>query len=317
MGASLRRIPTGVSDFDNIVKGGMPLGSVVLLLGDLGAGQKEYAMTSAAKLSLVRENPRSAEFYLGTAFGTGTCPSASSTSPSAAPRRTSWRRSGRPSTRTSTTASSATSSSRTSPSKYFRQTLVPRSWTGDGASALFSNDGDQGTARGLVDYLDENAQDSMVVIDSLTDLVVSTKIETIDLVAVLRGMQRVSKRWDGVVYLLLTKDVVDEKMQRMIMDSVDGALVFEWSKLGISSRRQRYMYVEKFMSILPHLDKERVARFATMVTAQQRTGGHRYGKDRVMDMDRVKTGVEGLDEMLYGGVPEEPYRRGDGFIRYG
>jgi len=56
-------------------------------------------------------------------------------------------------------------------------------------------------------------------------------------------------------------------MQRMIMDSVDGALMFQWSKLGISSRRQRYMHVEKFMSILPHLEKERVARFATTVTA--------------------------------------------------
>ncbi len=81
-------------------------------------------------------------------------------------------------------------------------------------------------------------------------------------------MQRVTKRWDGVVYLILTKDIVDERMQRMIMDSVDGALVFEWSKFAISSRRQRYLYVEKFMSMLPHLDKERIARFATMVTAR-------------------------------------------------
>jgi len=54
----------------------------------------------------------------------------------------------------------------------------------------------------------------------------------------------------------------------MVMDSVDGALVFEWSKFAQTSRRQRYLYVEKFMSILPHLDKERIARFATVVTAE-------------------------------------------------
>jgi hypothetical protein len=30
----------------------------------------------------------------------------------------------------------------------------------------------------------------------------------------------------------------------------------------------RYMYVDKFISLLPHLDKERIARFATVVTAQ-------------------------------------------------
>ena len=53
----------------------------------------------------------------------------------------------------------------------------------------------------------------------------------------------------------------------MIMDSVDGALVFEWSRYANSSKRQRYMYVEKFISILPHLNKERIARFATTVSA--------------------------------------------------
>ena len=54
----------------------------------------------------------------------------------------------------------------------------------------------------------------------------------------------------------------------MMMDSVDGTLVFEWSRFATSSKRQRYLYVEKFMSILPHLAMERIARFATTVTAQ-------------------------------------------------
>jgi hypothetical protein len=44
----------------------------------------------------------------------------------------------------------------------------------------------------------------MVIIDSLTDLVVSANIEIADLVAVLRGMQRVAKRWGGIIYLVLT-----------------------------------------------------------------------------------------------------------------
>jgi hypothetical protein len=107
-----------------------------------------------------------------------------------------------------------------------------------------------------------------VIIDSITDLVVNAKIDIYDLVSVLRGMQRIAKKWGGIVYLVLTRDILDEMKQRMIMDSVDGALVFEWSKFLRSSKRQRYMYVEKFMSILPHLDKERIARFATVVTAQ-------------------------------------------------
>jgi len=121
---------------------------------------------------------------------------------------------------------------------------------------------------GLVNYLDEMAPNSMIIIDSLTDLVVSANIEIADLVAVMRGMQRVAKRWGGIIYLVLTNNVLDEKKQRMIMDSVDGSLVFEWSRYINSSKRQRYIYVEKFISLLPHLDKERIARFATVVTAR-------------------------------------------------
>jgi KaiC/GvpD/RAD55 family RecA-like ATPase len=267
MGASLRRIPTGVSDFDNIIKGGMPLGSVVLLLGDLGAGQNEYAITSAAKLSLVRENPQSAEFFLGTSVRERHMPSricyitfSRSKEDILEEIRMSFNEDFYDSFKRNVIFQDFSD-------KYFRQTLVPRSWTGDGSSALFSNNGEQGLLESMVSWLDENAKDTMVIIDSLTDLLLSTKIETTDLVAVLKGLQRVSKRWGGVIYLILTKDVVDEKKQRMIMDSVDGALMFQWNKLGISSRRQRYMYVEKFMSILPHLEKERVARFATTVTA--------------------------------------------------
>jgi hypothetical protein len=65
MGASIQRIPTGVADFDSIINGGFPEGSVVLLLGDLGAGHVEFCLTSAAKLSLVKDNPDSYEYFLG------------------------------------------------------------------------------------------------------------------------------------------------------------------------------------------------------------------------------------------------------------
>ncbi|QLH74346.1 MAG: recombinase RecA [Methanomassiliicoccales archaeon] len=268
MGAPRGRIPTGVADFDSIIKGGMPPGSVVLLLGDLGAGQNEYVITSAAKLSIVKESPESATFYLGSMLREKLMPDkicyvtfSRSKEDILQEIKMSFNSDFYESFAKNVIFKDFSNS-------YFRQTLVPRGWTGEGASALFSNNGEENLLEGLVTYLDENAKGNMVIIDSLTDLLLSTKIEVQDLIAVLKGMQRISKKWGGVIYLLMTKDVVDEKKQRMIMDSVDGALVFEWSKVGTSSRRQRYIHVEKFMSILPHLDKERVARFATTVTAQ-------------------------------------------------
>jgi KaiC/GvpD/RAD55 family RecA-like ATPase len=268
MGNSLRRIPTGVADFDSIIKGGIPPGAVVLLLGDLGAGQNEYVITSAAKISLVKEDPESATFFLGSHHKEPLMPEkicyvtfTRSKEDVLQEIRMSFNEDFYDAFERNVVFKDFSGS-------YFRQTTVPRSWAGDSASALFGGNGEQNILEGLVSYLDENAKGNMVIIDSLTDLLLSSKIEAQELVAVLKGMRRVSKQWGGVIYLLLTRDIVDDMKQRMIMDSVDGALVFEWNKLGISSRRQRYLHVEKFMSILPHLDKERVARFATTVTAQ-------------------------------------------------
>src|SRR5512137_1103349 len=68
------RVPTGVADFDSIIQGGMPLGSVVLLLGDVGGGGLEFALTSAAKIGIVKEFPDTRSFMLGDAGKAGMLP---------------------------------------------------------------------------------------------------------------------------------------------------------------------------------------------------------------------------------------------------
>jgi KaiC/GvpD/RAD55 family RecA-like ATPase len=267
MGAPVRRIPTGVADFDSIIKGGMPTGSVVLLLGELGAGQVEFALTSAAKLSLVKEHPESSDYFLG-----------QSAKGNYLPERICYITFSRSKEEILQEISASFNVDfydafekivvfKDFSSLYFKHSVVPSSWAGERTS-VFDQQVDGNILESLVTFLDENAPNSLVIIDSITDLVVNAKIDIYDLVSVLRGMQRIAKKWGGIVYLVLTRDILDEMKQRMIMDSVDGALVFEWSKFLRSSKRQRYMYVEKFMSILPHLDKERIARFATVVTAQ-------------------------------------------------
>jgi KaiC/GvpD/RAD55 family RecA-like ATPase len=262
-----KMIPTGVADFDSIIKGGFPAGSVILLVGDLGAGQTEFALTSAAKLAMVKEKPTSAPFLLGAGKD------------SRLPDKICYITFSRSREEVLSEMEAAfnpdfyssfenTVQFKDFSSAYFRKTMVPRSWTGETTSIFQSDGSSENVLEGLVNYLDENAPGSMIIIDSLTDLVVSASIEIADLVAVMRGLQRVAKRWGGIIYLVLTDNVLDEKKQRMLMDSVDGSLVFEWSRYLNSSKRQRYMYVEKFISLLPHLDKERIARFATVVTAQ-------------------------------------------------
>jgi len=267
MDKGVKRIPTGVADFDSIIKGGMPVGSLVLLLGELGAGQVEFAYTSASKLALVKEHPESSDYFLGNAARDHFMPEkicyitfSRSKEDILQELKVSFNNDFYESFERNVVFKDFSS-------KYFRKTLVPKSWGGEDSS-IFEKRDDENILEALVQFLDENAPNSLVIVDSLTDLAVSANIEIVDLIAVLRGMRRASKRWSGIVYLILTRDIMDQVKQRMIVDSVDGALVFEWSKFAQTSKRQRYLYVEKFMSLLPHLDKERIARFATFVTAE-------------------------------------------------
>jgi KaiC/GvpD/RAD55 family RecA-like ATPase len=268
MPPSKNKIPTGVADFDSIIKGGMPVGSTVLLLGELGAGQVEFAYTSAAKLSLVKETPESSDYFLGHAARNGYMPEKICYITFSRSKEDILQEIKASFNQDFYGAFERNVVFKDFSGVYFRKTLVPKSWGGEQSSIFAQGSGDENLLEALVNFMDENAPKSLIIIDSLTDLAVSANIEITDLVAVLRGMQRVSKRWKGIVYLILTRDIMEERKQRMIMDSVDGALVFEWSKFAMSSRRQRYLYVEKFMSMLPHLDKERIARFATIVSAE-------------------------------------------------
>ncbi|NYT11901.1 MAG: recombinase RecA [Methanomassiliicoccales archaeon] len=266
MGAPIKRIPTGVADFDSIINGGFPAGSVVLLLGELGAGQVEFSLTSAAKLALVKDHPESMDYFLGRSLKNRKLPEklcyvtfARSEEDILQEISISFNDEFYEAFKNNVIFKDFSAS-------YFKHTLVPSSWTGE--MSLFGTKAEDNVLEGLVEFLDENAPESLIIIDSITDLVVNAKIEINDLISVLRGMQRMAKRWGGVIYLILAVDILEKKLQKMIMDSVDGSLVFEWSKFQQSSKRQRYLYVEKFMSILPHLDKERIARFATVVTSQ-------------------------------------------------
>ncbi|MFQ5909589.1 MAG: RAD55 family ATPase [Thermoplasmata archaeon] len=262
---NVRRIPTGVADFDTIVKGGLPSGSLVLLLGDVGAGQQEYIYTSAAKLAIVRDNPNLRRYYLGQACNDGILPEKIEYVTFSRSEEDIFREVAASFNPHFYNAFRKYTNFKDFSGHYFRHTVVPSSWTsredipfGEKPPELLES---------VVDFLDSNARKSMVIIDSITDLVETDVVSTRDLISTIKGMQRASKRWDGIVYLLLTKGIMEEKFQQMLIDSVDGVIVFEWSTYLNSSKRQRYMYVWKFMSVLPHLELEKIARFPTMVTS--------------------------------------------------
>jgi KaiC/GvpD/RAD55 family RecA-like ATPase len=262
------RVPTGVADFDSIIQGGMPVGSVVLLLGDVGGGGLEFALTSAAKIGIVKEFPDTRNFMLGDAGKGGILPDKMCYITFSRSKDDLLREVKMSFNKDFFESLSTSLLFKDFSKDYFMHTVVPTTWVDSDQSGLFSENRKDGLLESLVDFLDQNAPKSMVIVDSLTDLVVSESVDFQDLVALLKGIQRMAKKWGAVFYLVLTDEILDRKKQQMIIDSVDGVLKFEWAKFHHTSKRQRYLYVEKFMSVLPHLDQERIARFATLITSQ-------------------------------------------------
>ena len=261
----VRKVPTGIADLDSIVDGGFPSGSTILLWGDIGAGMQEYIYTAGSKVALVNERPESRRYYLGDHCDDSDLPSqvcyvtfSRSKEIILQELATSFNGDYYRAFRDRTVFKDFSS-------MYFRHSVVPASWTRQ--DDLFDLPSSSSLLEELVTFLDENARDSIVVIDSLTDLAISDLVEVRDLVTTIKGMQRAAKRWNGLVYLMLTRGILEHRHEQLLMDSTDGCLVFEWRTSPRSSTRQRYMYLEKFTGVLPHLPRDKIARFPTMVSA--------------------------------------------------
>ena len=263
---ALRKVPTGIADLDSIVGGGFPEGSLVLLLGDIGAGTQEYVYTAASKIAIVRKSPELRHYFLGPACDDSVLPDRICYVTFSRSREAILQELGASFNSEFFYAFRDLTTFRDFSASYFRNSVIPSTWTQQENPFEARS---ENVLEGLVAFLDENARGAMVVVDSLTDLVETEAVEMRDLVTTVKGLQRASKEWGGITYLLLTRGILDKRFEQMVVDSVDGCLTFEWRTYARSSNRQRYMYLEKFTSVLPHLPRDKIARFPTMVTSNQ------------------------------------------------
>src|SRR5438445_3287228 len=214
----VRKVPTGIADLDSIVDGGLPSGSTILLLGDVGAGMQEYIYTAASKTALVHERPEARRYYLGDRCDDSELPErvcyvtfSRSKEIILQELATSFNGDYYRAFRDRTVFKDFSAA-------YFRHSVVPASWTQqDDLFDLPSTN----ILEELVTFLDENAPDSMVVIDSITDLAISDLVEVRDLVIAVKGLQRAAKRWNGLVYLMLTRGILEHRHEQLLMDSTD------------------------------------------------------------------------------------------------
>jgi len=260
-------MPTGIISLDSVMKGGFPAGSFVLLLGEIGAGNAEFAYTSVLSLLELHQNGK----FSG-AFGNSTLPEKicyiSLTR--------SWEdvhdeiRRGFPE---DFYEISDKIDFKDFSEEYFSRSSVPTEWVTE-PTLTFDSLREKVSGKGLISeivaYLDENAPKSVVIIDSVTTLAEycanpEHSADWSDLISFFRGLQKISKEWGGIVYALLTAGILDRSLQEQVLDCADGVLIFEWDDFG-ETKRQRVMHVKKFRGLLPQLERANLVKFETSVT---------------------------------------------------
>jgi KaiC/GvpD/RAD55 family RecA-like ATPase len=270
MNITLNRIPTSIPTLDTIIRGGFPSGSLVLLIGEVGAGSTEFAYTSGVMHSMIKKNPdklKSLKDQLNILlqkdeslkFPGGICYISF----------------------THTKEDIMAELGHTFPPEFksalseniFFKDLTPNSLFPPGnkeewisINALKTIDEEREIMEQLASTLDANAPNNIVIIDSLTSLfhACHRHMTWNNWISFLEEIQRKSKKWDGLVFLLLGKGIFESMKEEEIMDVADGVLVFEWFEEGFA--RQQAMYMKKFRGVMPHMARDFIIRFDTMVT---------------------------------------------------
>jgi KaiC/GvpD/RAD55 family RecA-like ATPase len=267
------RMATGISSLDPILDGGVPPGSVILLLGDLGAGNSEFVYSSMvnsldpAKAGSKKGQPGPKEICYVTFTRV----------------KEDIRNEILQSFHVEDLARMVDTIRFEDLSEhYFDHSVVPDEWYShsDVFTRLQKRTGQEGIIIKLSKVIDTVQPGGLVVLDSVTDL--ATQFSQTDawtnLAGFLRGLQRVSKTRGITSYLLLSSGILDSSKERELADIADAVLLFRWEETQ-GARRQRVMYFEKFRGVMPHLEERDLVKFAVRISE---TSGFEVSNIRVI-----------------------------------
>jgi KaiC/GvpD/RAD55 family RecA-like ATPase len=263
----VQRVPTGVPDFDHYSRG-LPAGSVVLLIGEAGAGHIEFALTSAVHMMFHYDDPELHQFYLGSTRG-----------PFVYPKGVAYVSLSRSRDQVLQELAGSFEPSYhnafqrhltfydLSPS-YFADSVVPPDWSSV-SSPLLGGRGPAtrpaGPLAAVADALEAGGPGNLVIVDSLTDLLVRRGVDAEELLTLVKGLRRRSKGWGGLTYLVLSKGVAPSATEQALYDSVDGVLSFTWTSSPFHSYRRRTMLIERFLPVLTRVPSEHQGRFVLQI----------------------------------------------------
>jgi KaiC/GvpD/RAD55 family RecA-like ATPase len=266
-------MPTGIQSLDPILEGGVPWGSVILLIGDIGAGNYEFVYSSLVNVLKVRKGD----------------PSEGSIVPKEV-RYVSFTRL-KEDVKQEIINSLNIEGLQDIVDKirfddlsdhYFDDSIVPDDWysRGDIKSRMQMRSGHESIFVRLSKVIDAAQPDSLVVLDSVTEIATQCNTPALwtNLTGFLRGLQRVAKQRNITLYLLLSRDILDFSREKELADIADAVLLFKWEESS-SARRQRVMFFEKFRGVMPHLEERDLVKFAVRIST---TSGFEVSNIRVV-----------------------------------
>jgi KaiC/GvpD/RAD55 family RecA-like ATPase len=268
-----QKMPTGITSLDPMLDGGVPPGSVILLLGESGAGNNEFVYSSIVNLLTLMKGPTRPGIFV--------------------PKKIRYvtftrlmedlKREIVQSFHIEGLGDSVNTIHFCDLSElYFDSSIVPDEWfsPSDTITRLRKKGDREDIFLRLKEVLGAKENDSLIILDSVTDIAAQHTTPNLwnNFTGFLRGLQRISKQRSSTIYLLMSKGILDSAKEQEISDIADAVLLFKWEE-SQGSRRQRVMYIEKFRGVMPHLEERDLVKFAVRIST---TGGFEVSNIRVV-----------------------------------
>ncbi|MBN1432613.1 MAG: hypothetical protein JW931_07540 [Methanomicrobiaceae archaeon] len=258
-----QRMPTGISSLDPVLDGGVPPGSVVLLVGEQGAGSREFVQSSLIYLSKMKEAGQNGEnrilpeqmIYISFTRLTSSIINEIKTS-----------------YKDDLVEGVENYISFIDLSNfYFEKSVVPRGWYSQSSllSSMDKTKKSDSLIAELTNSLRKIKNKSLIVVDSLTDLniTITGPEDWKQLIGFLRGLQRVAKTWRSTIYILVSEGIFENNKLMEVADCCDAIIDFRWEETT-GRKRQRIMYFVKFSGAMPHLEENDLVKFASKITTE-------------------------------------------------
>lgn len=264
----MSRIPFGIPRLDTTIGGGAPPGSVVLLSGEAGAGAREFMYTAALMNGLIEADPDIFDLHYGDLDEGASVPESVHYVSFTAKKRQIHDEMALTMGRDIVEAAVDNVTFHDLSSEYFHLSPVPREWYSDRVESIsdLGHTADRKSLpRALGDRLTRHAAGSLVVLDSITDLIGAPMDDLTwdDIPVLLKGITRAASEWGGVVLVHVNREALDARRHGRLVDATDGTLVFEWESGG--STRDRTMVVKRFGGVLSRIEAEDIVQFETEI----------------------------------------------------